>query len=141
MGLIATVKRWRYVYGWRLRYWWLDTASGLHARLALSVIAGIAGVIWAVVLIVTPSAPSRANQPHHAIIWFVVWLIVALLVAVAAYMMMGHPKAPNAQQSDMPTTDDGQSVKHLFGTGWVDDSFLLAWKLVGRSPIKSKGGK
>lgn len=141
MGLIATIQRWRYIYTWRLRYWWMDTASGMHARLCLSVISGIAGVIWAVMLLIRPTRPVRAEEPHQAIIWFVVWLIVALLIAVAAYMMTGRPKPPAAQQGDTPTTDDGQSVKHHFGTCWVDDSFLLAWKLMGRSAIKSKGGK
>ncbi|MDR3444694.1 hypothetical protein [Dyella sp.] len=141
MGLMARVKRWRYVYGWRLRYWWIDTPAGLHARFMLIGFAAL-GVIGQVVSAAIAAArPVPKDHPHQAIIWFVVWLVIALLAAVASYMLAGKQKAPAAQSADTPTTEDGQSVKRHYGTCWVDDSFLLAWKIVGRDPIKSDGGK
>jgi hypothetical protein len=141
MELIARIHRWRYVYGWRLRYWWADTPSGLHARFMLIGFAGLVGIWQTVEAAIVASRPVPKDRPHEAIIWFVVYILIALLAAVAAYALAGHQQPPTAQTGSTPTTDDGQSVKHHFGTNWVDDSFLLAWKLVGRDPIKSNGGK
>lgn len=141
MGLIARIERWRYVYGWRLRYWWADTSSGLHARFMLVGFAFLAVLGEVVARAIAASRPAPKDHPHEAIIWFIVWIVIALLAAVAAYALAGKQTAPTAQTTDTPTTDDGQSVKHHFGTCWVDDSFLLAWMLVGRDPIKSDGGK
>lgn len=141
MELIARIKRWRYVYGWRLRYWWADTPAGLHARFMLIGFVALAVIAQVVSATIAASRPAPKEHPREAFIWFVVWLVVALLAAVASYMLAGRQTAPTTQTSDTPTTDDGQSVKRHYGTCWVDDSFLLAWKLVGRDPIKSNGGK
>lgn len=141
MGLIATLKRWRYVYGWRIRYWWHDTPGGLHARIMLAVLASLAVIGQTIAVVVKMMQPVQPGQPRESIVWFIVWAIVALLAAVVAYAMAPGVKPPTATQADTPTTDDGQSVKHHFGTCWVDDSFLLAWKITGTSPIKTKGGK
>jgi hypothetical protein len=46
-----------------------------------------------------------------------------------------------AGRADGPTTEDGQAVMRYWGTHWIDDTFQLAWKVVGRDPIKAKGGK
>lgn len=141
MGLIARMRRWRYVYGWRLRYWWIDTPAGLHARFMLVGLAGLVLIAQVVLAVIAATRPVPKDHPHQAIIWFIVYIIIALLAAVAAYMLAGSKTAPATQTGGTPTTDDGQSVKHHFGTNWVDDSFLLAWKLVGRDAIKSDGGK
>lgn len=143
MGLIARIRRWRYVYGWRLRYWWLDTPSGLHTRLGLAVVCSLLVIGNAIALAVKVATPPPKDQPQHAVVWFVVWAVIILVSAIIGFLLAagGAKQQPTAPQGDTPTTDDGQSVRDYFGTCWVDDSFLLAWKLMGRSPIKSKGGK
>ena len=142
MGLIHTLKRWRYVYGWRLRYWWLDTPAGLHARIALALVASLLVIGDTIALVIKLTQPAPPGQPHRAVVWFVVWAVIILVSAIIGYMMASKGRQQAAPtMGDTPTTDDGQSVRHHFGTCWVDDSFLLAWKLVGRSAIKSKGGK
>ena len=143
MGLIATLKRWRYVYGWRLRYWWLDTPAGLHTRIGLAVVCSLVVIGGFIASFVKLQQPAPKDEPHQAVVWFVVWAVIILVSAIIGYMMAAGKGQQQAQptQGDTPTTDDGQSVRHHFGTCWVDDSFLLAWKLMGRSPIKSKGGK
>ncbi|WP_419669178.1 hypothetical protein ACN28O_03115 [Xylella fastidiosa subsp. multiplex] len=51
------------------------------------------------------------------------------------------PEPVKPQQAQVPTVQDGQAVKHHFGTVWVGDEFILAWKMQGTIPIKTKGGK
>lgn len=140
MGLIARIHRWRYVYVWRIRYWWLDTPAGLHARFMIVGLAGLGVVGEVVAFAVAAARPTPQEHPREAVVWFVVWLVVALVAAVATYMLAGK-HAPQSQTTSTPTTTDGQSVKRHYGTCWVDDSFLLAWKVVGRAAIKSGGGK
>lgn len=141
MGLSDRIKRWRYVYGWRLRYWWLDTPAGLHTRFMLIGFAGLGVIAEVVTAAVAAARPIPAGQPRQAVVWFVIWLVVALLAAIATYMLASKPKPPTNQPSSTPTTEDGQAVRHHFGTCWSDDSFLLAWKMMGRQAIKSGGGK
>jgi len=142
MGLMHTLKRWRHVYGWRLRYWWLDTPGGLHARIVLAVMFSLAVITDTIVVIVKMSQPAPPDQPREAVVWFIVWAVIIIVSAIIGYAMAAKGRQQAAPtQADTPTTDDGQSVKHYFGTCWVDDSFLLAWKIVGRDPIKSDGGK
>lgn len=141
MGLIDTIKRWRYVYGWRLRYWWADTPGGQHARFMLIGFAALGVIGQVVAAAIAATRPVAKDHPREAVVWFVIWLVVALVSAVAAYMLAGRQKAPSTQNASTPTSNDGQSVKHHFGTCWTDDSFLLAWKIVGRTAIKSGGGK
>jgi len=141
MGLKKKIARLRYVYGWRLRYWWLDTRDGLVTRIALAAVA-LTGVMgWSVYAVVEMLRPAPAGQPKESIIWFVVYLIVALLVAAIAIASMPKQKGPQPTAADTPTTTDGQQVVDLFGTGWTDDSFILAWKQMGTEAIQSDGGK
>lgn len=142
MGLIAHIRRWRYVYGWRLRYWWLDTPGGLHARIVLALLFSLAIVGDTIAMVIKLAQPAPAAKPHEAVVWFIVWAVIIIVSAIIGYMMASKGRQQVAPtQGDTPTSDDGQSVKHHFGTCWVDDSFLLAWKIVGRQAIKSKGGK
>lgn len=71
----------------------------------------------------------------------IVALIIAVIMLVVAFLMMPKPKAAAGQKINSPTVQDGQSVKHHFGTCWVDDTFLLAWKVTGKSAIKGGGKK
>jgi membrane-bound metal-dependent hydrolase YbcI (DUF457 family) len=145
MGLKKNFARWRYKYGWRLRHWWFDTREGAQAR----VLAWCVGVLVAIVMLVrhvvagmAPPAPVDPLHPQQAIIVAVVILIVALIVGLAVALTMNNnsPQVPEGN-ANTPTTEDGQSVRHHFGTVWEDDTFLLAWKIVGKDPIKADGGK
>jgi hypothetical protein len=48
---------------------------------------------------------------------------------------------PAPGQENTPEVEDGQAVIEVYGTVWIDSPFILAWKMVGRDKIKSKGGK
>lgn len=64
--------------------------------------------------------------------------LIILLIAVAiSYAMRPKTSAPAPASGDAPSTEDGQVVKHHFGTCWVEDQFILAWKVVSHTPIKS----
>lgn len=141
MGLMARIDRWRYVYGWRLRYWWLDTPSGNQAQIATCCTAALVVIIELIRMSVAAVMPRPAHQPQQAIYWWVVQLIILVVSALISYAT--RPKQQAAAKSDVksPNTNDGQMVKHHFGECWEDDSFILAWKVVGTEKIKSKGGK
>jgi hypothetical protein len=144
MGLIAYLGRRAHVWRWRVRYWWLDTPGGAQAQrlaFALSTVVVIVQVIYAGIAALIPAPARDPRQPQQAIIWWVVYLIVALVAAAVSFAM--RPKAENkpVDQVTGPTTDDGQSVIRYWGTHWIDDEFLLGWKITGRDPIKATGGK
>lgn len=141
MDLKRRLVRLRYVYGWRMRYWWLDTRSGLITRIALAIMLLIGVIAETVYEILAARVIVHAGQPHQAVIGIIVYLIVALVIAVIAIAMMPKPKPAQPQQANTPTTTDGQQVIDLFGTGWTDDGFILAWKQMGTEPIKASGGK
>ncbi|PBJ83700.1 hypothetical protein CMZ84_04210 [Lysobacteraceae bacterium NML93-0399] len=136
MGLIARTRHARYVYGWRLRYWWMDTRSGDRARVigfCLAVMVAIIQFIQMalVAMFPTPGAPAKAY-------WWIVQLVIMIVAVAVAYAM--RPKPQNAQERkvDPPTVEDGTAVKDYFGTCWIEheDNFLLAWKVVGQDPIR-----
>ncbi len=141
MGMIMRFKsnsrRLRHIWTWRIRYWWMDTRGGAQAQVILCCVWALVVVLDIIHVVTTPPPPG----PHKAVIWFVVYIIVALIAAAVSYAM--RPKAQVAPQNNPTgqTTEDGQSVIRFWGTHWVDDQFLLAWKIVGRDPIKSSGGK
>jgi hypothetical protein len=141
MGLIARIQQRLHAWTWRLRYWWMDTESGLRAQVTACAIGAIACVLDLIHMAVVALAPRPAGQPAKAIIWWVAYIIVALVAAAIAYAM--RPKVQQQPQKDPegPTTEDGQAVIRYWGTHWIDDTFQLAWKVVGRDPIKAKGGK
>lgn len=145
MGLISKwqerYRRARHVWSWRARYWWLDTESGAQAHVlmfAVSTLVVIMQIIYAGIAMLTP---HPANEPQHAVIWWVVYLIVALVAAAVSYAMRPKPESAKPTTATGPTTDDGQSVRKYWGTHWEDDEFLLAWEIIGRDPIKASGGK
>lgn len=145
MGLISNwherYRRLRHIWSWRVRYWWLDTPAGAQAHVVafcISTLVVIAQLIHVSLVALLPRAP---NAPQHAIIWWVAYLIVALVAAAVSYALRPKPESAKPTQASGPTTDDGQSVTKYWGTHWIDDEFLLAWRIVGRDPIKASGGK
>jgi len=65
----------------------------------------------------------------------IVILIIAILIAV-----LYKPKTPKmeAAKATAPEVLDGRKIRKIYGTVWVDDSMMLAWKQAGTSPIKAK---
>lgn len=141
MGLTGLAKRWWYVVSWRSRYWWLDTRGGEYAHWALLCIAVLIVIVQLIKMVVAAALPPPPDEPVKAIYWWVVQLIIAIVAAAVAYVMRPKPQAPAPQKGEAPTVEDGLAVKDYFGTCWVEDEFLLAWKMMGTIPIKTKGGK
>lgn len=143
MGLMAALRLRRYVWTWRVRYWWLDTRSGAQARVALLCLGALVVVMQLVRMAVAALAQPAPGAPVQAVYWWVVQLIIMIVAAVVSYAM--RPKAQSAaeQSNDPPTVEDGTAVRDYGGTVWIEheDNFLLGWKVVGRDPIRTKGGK
>lgn len=139
MGLIARLRRLNYVYGWRIRYWWLDTPGGAHAHRAVQWVFAAVAIAQLARMALALAEPRVAAQ--EAFYWWVVQIVIAVISAIVSAALRPKPKPPQPQESKAPTTEDGQTVKHHFGEVWVEDEFILAWKPMGTEPIKSKGGK
>lgn len=126
---------------WRLRYWWLDTPSGAQARViafALGVLVLIVQLIRVGLAALVPLPPA---EPIKSVYWWVVQLVIALVAAVIVYAMRPKTESPKPAAADAPITEDGQAVKDYFGTCWVEDEFVLAWKVVGQDAIRVRAGK
>lgn len=141
MGLIAGIRRWHYVWSWRARYWWHDTEQGEMAHWAVCALGAIVCVIQLIRMFVAAALPPPPGEPAKAVYWWVVQLIIAIVSAAISYAMRPKPDPPKPQEIEITTTEDGLAAKHYFGTCWVEDKFRLAWKVVKRTPIKTKGGK
>lgn len=140
MGLISRLRRAGYVWSWRLRYWWLDTPSGAQGRVVALCLSTLVVVVQFIQLAVAALSP-RQPENQHAVIWWVVILIVMLVAAAVSLALMPKQEGAKPEEASGPTTEDGQPVKRYWGTHWIEDEFLLAWKITGRDPIKAKGGK
>ena len=139
MGLMPYIRRKANTLYWRLRYWWYDTQGGAYARAGGMVMVSIALIEESVRGVIRMSLPGQHAQHAYG---FIVVLIVLLILAIAAYALAPKPpeqKAPAG--SEPPSTEDGQPVIDILGTGWVSDYFVLAWKPNGVQKIKAKGKK
>lgn len=125
----------------RLRYWYLDTESGRRAQLWAFAGALLVLLVQIVRMVVAALYPPARPEPQHAVVWWVVQLVIAVISAIISYAMRPKVEPPKPNEGNTPTTDDGRSVPELHGTGWIDEEFLLGYKVVGRVPIKSDGGK
>lgn len=142
MGLMRTLQRWRYVYGWRLRYWWMDTDRGMETRISICVLFGLVALVQCVRLTLIATLPMRgAPAPQHAVYWWVVQLIILVVSAIISYALRPKVEPPKPAETNPPSVEDGQMVVDVLGTCWVPDTFLLAWKPMGVVPIKASGGK
>ena len=74
--------------------------------------------------------PAEANPA-----WWVVQLIIALVSALISYALRPKVEPPKPAEADMPTTEDGRAVPEAHGTVWIEDEFMLAYKVMGRVPI------
>ena len=145
MGLMAAIPaRWRAFAGLqalRLRYWYLDTDAGRHAQLWAFAGALLVLVVQIVRMVVAAAFPEARPEPVQAIAWWVVQLIIAVVSALISYALRPKVEAPKPAEADMPTTEDGRAVPEAHGTVWIEDEFMLAYKVVDRVPIKSGGKK
>lgn len=72
------------------------------------------------------------------------WVVQILIMVVMSAISMAlrpKPEKPKPQERDVPIAEDGAALPDLFGTVWIDDQYLLAWRNMGTVAIKSKGGK
>lgn len=145
MGLMRNIRARRYVWAWRLRYWWMDTDSGARARVVAFCLAVLVVIMWLIHMAVVAVLPEAraAGEPAEAVYWWVVQLIILVVAAVVAYALRPKPQGAEQRKTDPPTVEDGTAVKDYGGTVWVehDDNFLLAWKVVGQDAIYGEGGK
>lgn len=141
MGLTAHIRRRASLHWLRLRYWYLDTEEGKKAQVGIFVAMVLLTIAQVVALAVTVMTHDAAS-PVGAIwpVW-VVQLIIMVISAIISYMLAPKPEPPKPADGDAPTVEDGRAVPEVHGTVWIDDEFILAHKVVGRVPIKSKGKK
>jgi hypothetical protein len=139
MGLMRTLRRKGDTLYWRLRYWWFDTQNGAYARAGALVLVSIALIEESVRAVIVANSPGLHTQHAYGI---VVVLIVLLILALAVIAFMPKPPEQKPPQgSEPPSTEDGQPVVDILGTGWISDYFVLAWKPNGVEKIKAKGKK
>ena len=125
----------------RLRYWYLDTDAGRHAQLWAFAAALLVLLVQIVRMAVAAAFPEARPEPAQAVVWWVVQLVIAIVSAVIAYALRPKIETPKPAEADMPTTEDGRAVPEAHGTVWIEDEFMLAYKVMGRVPIKSGGKK
>lgn len=136
------MRRLWYVWSWRARYWCLDTRAGRQARIGALCLLALGTVLHltrAVVLDILHPLPP--GEPAQAAFWWVAALVAGIVMAAVAFFMRPKIEAPKPAQSTAPNTEDGLAVRDVFGTVWIDDQFVLAWKSMGTQKIKKKGGK
>lgn len=77
-----------------------------------------------------------------AYVQIIVQVVVAIVAAiVSSYLAMQNLPNAKAQQGGVPDATDGTSIRKIYGTVWVDDSQVCAWKDLPPEPIKKKAGK
>lgn len=141
MGLMPRLRRAHHVWNWRLRYWWLDTREGAAAHVVVFCMAVLVVILQLIKMSIAALLPPPPGEPVKAVYWWVVQLIVMVVAAVVAYALRPKPENAKPQEGQGPTTEDGQATIRAWGTVWIPDVFLLAWKIVGRDPIRADGGK
>src|SRR6185312_1996337 len=107
MGLSTRIRHLRYVWSWRLRYWWLDTPAGKYAQRASGVIVLLGLTVTSVRAGLAVAVPGAVPQPQVAIIWWVVWAVVSLVIGVTLALSASKPANPAETQATAPTTQDG----------------------------------
>lgn len=138
---IASARHWYDDKQWRFRYWWLDTRSGEYGHWVCVCVFALISIIQLIRLVVVALHPPPVTVVKAMWPVWVIQLIIMVVAAAISYAMRPKPEAPKPQKGEAPTTEDGLSAKHYFGTCWVEDEFILAWKQVGTIKIKAKGGK
>lgn len=141
VSLSPRVNRWR----WLLRYWVLDkyhdqlrwyvffAACVTTFALGLLLVRTIAGSVS-----VGGGVPATRADGGATIIIQIILFVVSLAIS---YAMRPKSEPVKPQEGSVPDVEDGTSIRRLYGTCWIDDSFIYGWKNLGTEAIKSKGGK
>lgn len=135
------LQRMTHVYSWRLRYWWMDTESGAEWHKVVCWLAGLVLLVQVIRMAVVALVPGRDAPVEALWPWWVIQLIIALVSAVISYALRPKVEPPKPVAGDAPTVEDGQAAIEAYGEVWIDDEFILAHKVVGRTKIKSGGKK
>ena len=130
-----------YRWSWRTRYWWLDTRPGRMAQLGVFGAMLLGTVLQLTHMMIVVATEPQPDAPARAITWWVVQIVLLVAFAAISILMAPRVEDPKPQEVKAPTVEDGLAVRDVFGTVWIDDQFLLAWKSMGTIKIKKKGGK
>lgn len=131
---------------WLLRYWSLDKYADQCRMVALTVsVSTVLLLAWSLLTgwgeaQTLAMLPDADPQPVRAIVWWV-QLIIMVVAAVISYALAPKPEPAKPVEGKTPVVEDGKSLRRIYGTVWVDDSGILAWKNLTPEPIRSSGGK
>lgn len=72
-----------------------------------------------------------------------VQFLVAIVTSLLAVLLMPKPQVQGAeaQTGKIPEAEEGRIIYKIYGTVWVDDSQVLAWRQLPPEPIQQKSGK
>lgn len=131
MTLQKTLGRFLYVWGWRLRYFWLDTKAGMRCRWGLAAVL----CLWAAWQAVSAARGWAADEPVQAFWVQIVIMIVSILISYAL-----TPKTPDSvdQPGQAPRVEDGAGVRMVFGEVWITDPMVIGWRKMGTQTIRGK---
>ena len=141
MGLMKMIGRLWYRWSWRARYWWLDTRPGRMAQLGVFGAMLLGTVLQLTHMMIVVATAPQPDAPARAVTWWIVQIVLLVAFAAISILMAPRVEDPKPQEAKAPTVEDGLAVRDVFGTVWIDDQFLLAWKHMGTIKIKKKGGK
>jgi hypothetical protein len=72
----------------------------------------------------------------------VVSVVLSLISAViSARLAVKNLQDAKPETGGVPTAKEGNGIRKIYGTVWVDDSQVLAYKELPPEPIQSKAGK
>lgn len=77
----------------------------------------------------------------QAAINIAIQIAILILSALISYALSPKPKPPEKAEFKAPVVDDGKGIVRLYGSCWFDDSMVLAFKQMGTTKIRAKGGK
>lgn len=72
-----------------------------------------------------------------------VWALIAIQIVASLLLaaLAPKPKPPDTKTAQRPIVSEGDKHRKAYGTVWIDDPMVLAYRQVGTQKIKSKGGK
>lgn len=71
-------------------------------------------------------------------------IIVAIVLQVISSLFRPKPESPNpatTEDLDVPTAQEGDSMRVIFGTPKMQNSNIVYYSAVSTKAVKSKGGK
>lgn len=131
---------------WHLAYARLVVATLLNkwlppgARNVLRVL-GIVLLVDAAATLDRFMRPPPAHEPQQALVWWAVQLILMAVSYILTAVMTPKQKPPEPVKANVPVVEEGKGIEVIFGTVWIEDPTVLAFKEVGTKKIKAKGGK